>query len=138
MTTSKQGLDMQRPLATDNDLQEMLLGLLKEANQRQLWLILLDGEQRLTGPLMPIEDLPRYPDHAAPILCERFAEIAALVGAASIVLVWERPGPDRAFADDLAWARATNEGAGRHKLAIRAQFILHDHGIRRLTPDDLV
>lgn len=137
MTTSRQDLDLKRPLTTDADLQELLLGLLEAANQRQLWLIMLDDQQRLTGPLMPIEDLPPYPDHAAPILCERFAEISDLMGAESLVLVWERPGPARAYADDLAWARTIMAGAGSHELQLRAQFILHDTGIRRLTPDDL-
>ncbi len=138
MTMRNPNVHPDRALTTDDDLQELLLGLLERANQRQLWLVMLDADRRITGPLMPLEGLPTAPQGASEILFDRLMQIADMVGAESIVLVWERCGPALVRTEDLAWARAAAEQAGRQGPVIRAQFILHDAGLRRLTPDDLI
>lgn len=148
MTTQNSDLNPHRILATDDDLHELLLGLLHDANQRQLWLIMLDAEQRIAGPFMPIEDLPLDPRcssdapdmpgaSAATVLFSRFRSLVDLVDAHSVVLVWERRGPARAFTSDLDWAKAARAKTRIYGPRIRAQFLLHDTGLRLLTPDEL-
>lgn len=136
-----------RTLRTDADLHELLSLLLGEANQRQLWFIMMDDRKRITGPLMPMEDYPDSPESlcdtedlgratVAEVLADRARMMCELVGGSEIVLVWERPGSDKFTDADLAWARDFVREAGKNGSTLRAQFLLHDGGLRQLTPDD--
>lgn len=149
MRTSDSRLDPERVLATDHDLQEVLRLLLREANQRQFWLIFLDGTRRIVGPLMPMDDYPISPDGPSEVegraddpvidvLWDRIGEIAKMVGAASLVLVWERRGPAKFSNADLSWARAFSAATAGGGPPIRAQFVLHSDGIRPIAVDDLI
>lgn len=136
-----------RVLATDADLQEVIELLLQTANQRQVWLFMLDEQQRLAGPLMPMDGYPETPDELVGtddlglvsfprVFVERAGVICEAVGGSAIVLVWERRGPEKFTADDRAWARALAHEAGEHGPRLRAQFVLHNTGLRQITPDD--
>ena len=149
MNSSDSRLNPDRVLATDHALQEVLRLLLRAANQRQFWMIFLDGTKRIVGPLMPVDDYPSSPDERfgpegrgdgsfVEVLWERIGEISQMVGAASLVLVWERRGPARFSAADLNWARALSRAAKRGGPTIRAQFVLHDQGLRQVAIDDLI
>lgn len=149
MRTSDSRLDPERVLSTDRDLQEVLRLLLREANQRQFWLIFLDRAKRIVGPLMPMDDYPISPDSPSEIegrvddpmidvLRDRIGEIVQLVGAASLVLVWERRGPAKFSNADLSWARAFSAATADGGPPIRAQFVLHSSGIRQIAVDDLI
>lgn len=158
MTPSPE-INRDRILATDSDLQDQLTLLLQEANHRQVWLLLLDQDSRLTEPLMPMDDYPKTPDELcdtedlglvpfSEVLVERARMVCEVVGAREFVFVWERRGSDRFTAVDRAWARAvageaaaaSRSGGGAFGMSavqpLRAQFVLHNTGLRQLTPDD--
>jgi hypothetical protein len=142
-------LSPERVLATDDDLADLLSRLLERANMRQVWLIMLGADDRVTGPLMPLEDFPSEPDaecdtadlgtltHSR-LLAARFAAFAEMCDAERIVLVWERRGTSALRAGDLAWARAMARDCREAGVALRAQFVLHDRGLRTLAVDDLL
>ena len=148
MTTPSTRLDRDRPLTTDQDLAEHLGRLLEQAfNPRQLWLLFVDTDDRLNDVIMPCDDYPRDPDEPietddlgltdfAHVLARRLSEVVDLTGAASVVLVWERPGTAAFARDEITWARAMSEACRDSQVRLRAQFVLHDDGIRILTPDD--
>ena len=141
-------LSPDRVLRHDSDLEEVLELLLDRAlNPRQVWLLFLDAEQRLTGPVMPCDDYPLDPyglektDDLGLVPCaEIFAAwIGGLltgIGAARAVIVWERRGSRDFTPDERAWARAMALECGAEGVDLRAQFVLHDDGIRQLTADD--
>ncbi|WP_157502398.1 hypothetical protein [Leucobacter celer] len=158
MTTSDTRIDPDRILATDADLQDQLGLMLERATHRQLWLLLIDQEHRLAEPLMPMDDHPLSPHELcetsdlgvvpfARVLVHRARIVCELVGAREFVFVWERCGTDRFTVEDREWARSIagesggtgSSGAafgGEAVVPLRAQFVLHDTGIRPLTPDD--
>ena len=136
-----------RRLTTDADLEEFLGLLLRGAIRRQLWLIMLGPDDRVTGPLMPMDDYPQDPGEpcdtedlgrapSARVLADRAAFVCRMVGGRAIVLVWERPGPDKFTPADLAWAGAMARECAAAGARLRAQFVLHDGGVRPLTADD--
>jgi hypothetical protein len=148
MTRSRTRLDRRRLLTSDTDLADQLGRLLEQAyNPRQLWLLFLDPEDRLSDVIMPCDDYPLDPDEQfhneelgltdyARLLAARLSEILELASASRVVLVWERPGPPAFDDDDLTWARAMSDACRAEGVPLRAQFRLHDGGIRILTPDD--
>ena len=158
MTASDTRIDPDRILATDADLQDQLGLVLERATHRQLWLLLIDHEHRLAEPIMPMDDHPSSPHELcdtddlglvpfARVLVHRARLVCELVGAREFVFVWERCGTDSFTADDREWARAIAGEAGGAGLGgtpfggeteaqLRAQFVLHDTGIRQLVPDD--
>lgn len=140
-------LSRDRVLATDADMHELIELLLELANQRQVWLFVFDDAQRVVGPLMPMDDFPESPDGLVEtddlglvsvphVFVDRAGMVCEVLGAASIALVWERRGSEKFTAEDRAWARALAHEATEHGPRLRAQFVLHDTGLRQLTPDD--
>jgi hypothetical protein len=93
---------------------------------------------------MPSDDLPGEPGERvraeglgdasyAQVLAARLPSIMELIGAEQPVIVWEHPG-DGAHTDDaLAWPRAVAAACLDQGVPLRAQFLLHDHGIRQLS-----
>lgn len=158
MTSSELSIDRDRILSTDAELEDQLNLVLERATHRQVWLLLIDREHRLADPIMPMDDHPASPDELcdtddlgtvpfAQVLVHRSRTVCELVGAREFVFVWERRGTDRFTADDRRWARAVAGAAGGVEpggaasnaevtAPLRAQFLLHDTGIRQLTPDD--
>jgi len=138
-----------RPLVTDSDLQRWLGDLLQSAVRRQLWFIFLDDDHRVVGPLMPCADLPGDPHERAEtpdlgtlpvsrVLAHRLRMIAEVVNARQCVLVWERTGDSALTAADRDWPQAMAHACGEVGVAVRAQFLLHDHGVAPLGSDSSV
>lgn len=147
MTTIESRTSPDRMLATDGDLFDLLEVLLGTAHRRQLWLIMLDDANRIEGPLMPLEGHPQHPEDLCDTddlgevahsfaLAHRFAMISDLVGATQVILVWERPGGEDLEAEERAWAGAMTRRCDESGVRLRAQFVLHDRGLRLLVPDD--
>ncbi len=148
MTSSDARLDRERILSTDADLEEVVSLLLREAiNPRQMWMLFFDAQKRSAGPLMPCDDYPAHPDDPtltedlgelgfAAVLAHRIASLVELLEAESVVFVWERPGSPAFRAEDLEWARAMADACNALHVRVRAQFRLHDRGVRLLTVDD--
>lgn len=149
MTNIEPDLHTQRPLLTDDQLRLTMEDLLQGAILPQLWFIFLDSEARVTGPFMPGDGYPDDPDEivetedlgdvtAARVISARLRMIAEMVDAASVVLVWERPGPDQLAPDTRAWVKAMARACPIDGPPLRAQLLLHDEGLRMLVPDDFV
>lgn len=149
MTTTDINPYVHEPLRTDDQLRLVLEDLLETANLPQLWFIFLDDEARLTGPFMPGDGFPDDPLElvdtedlgtvtAAQLLGARVCMITEVVGAASAVLVWERPGRDALSPETRAWVREMAHACRDADVSLRAQFLLHDRGLRMLVPDDFV
>lgn len=141
-------LDHDRVLRHDSDLEEVLELLLDRAlNPRQMWLLFLDADLRLTGPIMPCDDYPPDPYGEfettdlgvapfAEVLAVRMRGMLSAIDAAQVVIVWERPGSREFTTDERAWAGAMAAECGAEGVDLRAQFVLHDGGLRQLTADD--
>lgn len=136
---------------SDESLARGLTGIVERATHRQFWTFFLDDAQRILDPIMPMDDHPESPHEivhtheadgerswpVASVLASRMLWIAETIGAASIVFVWERPGGEKFEEYELEWARAMHhEFAGSRGVRLRAQFLLHDTGVRLLTQDD--
>lgn len=136
-----------RVLDHDDDLRDALEVLLQEAIRRQMWLLFIDDRGCLGPPLMPMADYPGDPDEIVDVddlgevaqsvlLMSRIGMLLESTGHARIVLAWEHPGPDAIGAEERAWARAMASAAAELGIALRAQFIVHDEGVRQLHLDD--
>jgi hypothetical protein len=131
------------PLTTDHDVQRRVAELLQGAIRRQWWTLYLDEDDVQLPLLMPMADYPESPDEpcgddgtAAQLLASRLADIAGEVGAARLIFVWERPGGVESTPGDRDWARELSAACRTVGVAVRAQLILHDHGVRWFAPDD--
>ncbi|MGF6822115.1 hypothetical protein M2317_001019 [Microbacterium sp. ZKA21] len=136
-------------LDRDDDLRDLLHVLLRRANLRQMWLLFIDEHGRLGDPLMPMDDYPEDPHEdvevddlgrvdQAHLLMHRSGMLLEATGNASVVLVWERVGPSTLDDDDRAWAGAMADAAVSLGVPLRAQFLLHNRGIRQLHADDWI
>jgi hypothetical protein len=120
------------PLTTDADLVAMATDLVGTAIRRQTWLLLLDDEQRLAPVVVPMDGVPvdADPRHVA-TLAARLAELVESVPeAASIVLVWERPGGADVRMQEADWIA----GLAASAAPIRAQLVASDDGVHLVDP----
>ncbi|MFT4234001.1 MAG: hypothetical protein QM607_03230 [Microbacterium sp.] len=111
--------------------------LLRGAIRRQMWMLMLDDERTLLPPLMPCSDMPDVPSGDDADSCiSVFDDMLNDVGAAALVVVWEREGGPAPRPWELAWASAFHEAAQQVDAPLHAQLLLHDTGVRLLTPAD--
>lgn len=131
----------------DATLERWLFDLLIGATHPQLWLFFLDEDNRPVGPVMPCDELPDHPDEVTttddlgtlPIVelfAHRFANLMREFDFAQVIVVWERPGGEEFTDLDRAWARL-GDHLVRQGVRVRARFLLHEDGMRIITPDDL-
>ncbi|WP_159502170.1 hypothetical protein [Microbacterium sp. 18062] len=137
-----------RILSTDDDLVDALAPLLGQAIRRQLWLFFLDENDGITDPIMPCDDFPADPYEPiqtvdigaqgfAHVMAERVRHLQSEFDLATLMIVWERVGSRRFAGKDLARARAMAESCATVGVPLRAQLLLHDDGLRLITPDDI-
>jgi hypothetical protein len=124
------------PLASDAIIHERVTELIGRANQRQLWLLFLDEFDVQLPLLIPIDGLPPSPDGYTPTVIANVRELMDDIGAASLIVVWERYGPAALSAGDTAWARALAAACVAEHLGLRAMLLSHRGGVRWLAPDD--
>lgn len=72
------------------------------------------------------------------MLALRLDEILDAVDATKVVLVWERLGAREFGREELCWAGSMADACRVAGVRLRAQFVLHDGGVRQLAPDDYV
>lgn len=113
---------------TDADLLETVSSLVGPAAHVQIWLFPLDSAGVPLRVVIPIEDVPLEPD-VMPRLGATVGEMGELGGWASLVLVWERPGP--------AWLTIREEEVvaafrAATRVPLRAEFLSHDTGVCRI------
>ena len=137
-----------RPLESTEDLRVLVETLLEHAGRRQMWLMFIDDRGCLGDPLMPMDDYPDDPTVVTPtddlgdvdqatLLMHRFGLLRELTGNEAVVLVWERLGSSIVGVEDREWARAMRDAAAALDVPLRAQFVLHNRGVRHLLDIDL-
>ena len=125
------------PLTTDSDIEERVGELLGTANQRQMWLIPLDEQDRQLPLLIPIEGMPVRPPRlddsglapALQLLVDEY-EVAAFV------IVLERYASAELQNSDREWATAMRATCGATGVRLRAVVVLHSDGARLIAPDE--
>jgi hypothetical protein len=120
------------PLPADADLLAMATELVGPATRRQTWLLLLDEDQRLVPTVLPMEGIPvdADPEDIA-LLAERLTElVAGIPDAASVVLVWERPGSAAVRMQEADWIA----GLSASGAPIRLQLLASDKGVHVVDP----
>jgi hypothetical protein len=131
------------PISTDQDIEQRVAGLLQRAIRRQWWTLYLDVDDRQRPVLMPMPGYPVHPHEpcgeegtVAEVLANRLASIVTEIEAAKVIFVWERPGDDELTTGDRAWAGALGAACREAGVAVRAQLILHDNGVRWIASDE--
>jgi hypothetical protein len=120
------------PLSTDADLLAMANELVGPAVRRQTWMFILDEDDRMSPVVAPIDGIPVDADPAdITLLGSRLAEVVEGVdGAASVVLVWERPGTADVRMQEADWIA----GLAATGAPIRAQLLSSDDGVHLVDP----
>jgi hypothetical protein len=109
---------------TDADVVDLVVALLDAPVRRQCWVLFL-GERGLPVHLvMPVADLPYEPDDRVPDFGALVEDVVAQVGAAQVVLAWERPGATGLFPVD------------EHGVRLRGQVVVHEDGASMIELDD--
>lgn len=135
--------NLDKILATDAELAAQLQSLLGRAQRRQLWLFFLSDDQRIVEPIMPMDDHPFFPDERCEtddlgevpfsrLLTARVHGILEMIGAESVVFVWERPGPPKPGVLDVRWVQTIAAEAATLGVQVRAQYLLHSGGVRQV------
>ena len=100
------------PLRTDDDVARRVAALIGRATRDDtLWLLFVDGDDRQTPVVMPVEELSGPPDEEkvmvlGDVLDGVLPDLATAAGVGSVVFVRERLGPDFVLPADRAWAEA--------------------------------
>jgi sugar phosphate isomerase/epimerase len=125
------------PLQTDADIEHRVAELIGRANLRQLWLLFLDELNVQLPLLIPVDGLPTEPttELTASVLA-RVDDLMGEIGAASVVLVWERYGAATLTAQDAAWARSLHEACDNARVPLRAMLLSHRTGVCFLAEHD--
>jgi hypothetical protein len=125
--------DPAEPLSDDRTLQDFVEQLVGEAIRPQCWVFLLDPAARPLPVALPIDDLPMSAD---PAEAARFTTaldgLADSTGAAAVLLVLERPGPQDLTPTEAAWARNVHGAFAGRRSQLRALVLVHDSGMRIL------
>lgn len=125
------------PLSSNIAIEERLAVMIGSANNRQLWALFLDASDLQLQPLISINRLPVVPQW--PDLVEvvrRLDEVMQDIGAARLVLVWERFASPRLSDLDLVWVRQLAAACNYQEIRLRAMLVSHCAGIRWIAPDD--
>lgn len=135
-------------LDSDAVLERELGSLLRAARNEQLWILFLDESHRILEPIMTMDEPAADPRELcathdlgvisfAEVYAHRVNFVARDVGARSLVSVRERCGSEKFTSRDIEWARVlAHEFAAIGTVPLRAQFVLHDDGVRFLSLDD--
>ena len=127
------------PITDDAELVERVRDLLERATQRQVWMLFLDDEDIQLPLLVPISDYPTSPrGDEAPAFAAHIGAVMRDVGAASVVIVWERYADAGATASDRAWAAAMCEACADAGVPVRAQVLCRRDGVRLLDSAEYV
>ena len=125
------------PLLTDDDILCRVETLIAPAlRDGTLWLLFLDGDQRQSPVLAPIEDLPPLPDRLVDalggVLEGVLPDLATDMGPGSVVLVRERLGPGTVLAADRAWADALATMCRARDVVLRGIYLVTPTATRPL------
>lgn len=126
------------PVTTDADVLARIGSIIDaEARAAQsLWLVFLDSAGLQANVVVPIDDIPDFPD---PELVGNVCSIVsqAVTDAApggSAVITLSRPGPAVLGEMDRHWLHALQRGAATHRSPIRMLCLATPAGVRELGP----
>lgn len=126
-------------LHTDDDVDRRVADLVGRATRDDtLWLLLVDGDDRQSPVLVPIDDLPRQPDPRllgglGEVLEGVLPDLATAGGAGSVVFVRERLGPDGALPADRSWAEALTSMCRDRGIRVRGVHLSTRRRTQRLS-----
>lgn len=126
------------PLLTDADVVARVRQLVGPAlRDRQLWLLLVDGDGRQAPVVVPVSDLPERPDPGGlpgltGLLTEVRDDLATGLGPGSVILVLERLGADLTLPRDRDWAHALAACCRSAGVERRGVFLSTPGAVRRL------
>jgi len=126
------------PLVSDEDVLARVAKLVGTAiSDRQLWLMLVDGDGRQTPVVVPISGMPRNPDARglaglARVLGGLRKELATDRGPGAVILTRERHGSDVVLPLDRAWAEALADTCRTADVALRGIYLSTPGGVQRL------
>jgi hypothetical protein len=106
------------------------------AAARRLWLFFLDHNGVQSSVLVPIDDIPEFPDsqlvgNVSYIVSQVMSDDEA---GGSAVITLSRPGPAVVSEMDLNWLRALRRGAKKHQTQIRMFCLATPDGVVELRP----
>ncbi len=139
-TPGMRGFDPAAPLNTDQDVLHRVNYLVDQDSRRRrsLWLMFLSAEHVQLPVIVPVDDVPEYPDPGfAGNLCAVIANV--LSGAApggSAVMTLARPGDEAVAGTDRDWSRALIGAAATHGITIRMLCLATESGVQQMVPDD--
>lgn len=116
-------------LNTDADVLRRVQQLVGTAStDRQLWIMLVNGDGRQAPVVVPVSDIPRRPGSdglpgLAEILSGLGDELATERGPGSVILTLERLGTDAVQPVDREWAGALTATCERGGMALRGVFL---------------
>lgn len=124
------------PLTTDLDVFERVADLIGGALRRQLWVLLLDDDDRQLPVIIPI-DVPARPRRRDAAGFAAFLRATVTTcHAASVVLVLERPGPPSISNDDRRWFSMLAAACRAAPVAWRGPVLCHSAGVRWVAGED--
>ena len=105
---------------------------------RQLFIVVLDRDDRFTPLVQNIVELPDLPDSEAIDGLMVFAQMLLdeVVPGGSIAFLFARPGPAGMTATDRAWAAQLSVAARDRRLPCLPVHLANDDEVRVFTPDD--
>ncbi|MFC4948944.1 hypothetical protein [Pseudonocardia sp. GCM10023141] len=126
------------PLHTDADVLERVRQIVGPAiAASQLWIMFVDGDGRQAPVVMPVSDVPRHPPTGllaglTGVIGGLHRELITDRGSGSVILTYERVGPDAVQPADREWAAALIGCCERAGMALRGIFLSTRAGVRRL------
>ncbi|WP_139196283.1 MULTISPECIES: hypothetical protein [unclassified Curtobacterium] len=125
------------PVRTDDDVVQLVAAVVDGPVTRQCWVLFFDDRAVPVPFLIPIADLPYEPDEHVDDFASLVRDIVEQIGAAEVVLVWERPGADRLFPADWEWVDACACSFEDHRVRLRGQVVVHALGAAMVELEDL-
>jgi hypothetical protein len=126
------------PLRTDDDVARRVAALIgRAARDDTLWLLFVDGDDRQTPVVMPVEELSGPPDEEmvtalGDVLEGILPDLATATGVGSVVFVRERLGPDDLLPADRAWAEALVTMCRKREIRLRGVHLSTRRGTQRI------
>jgi hypothetical protein len=126
-------------LRTDADVLARVNALVGPAcTGRQLWVMLVDGDDRQLPAVLPVAGVPRTPDQRGLHALERLIdglreELRTDRGPGSVIFALERAGIDAILPPDREWSNALQVLCADRQVALRGVFLSTDSGVRRMT-----
>jgi hypothetical protein len=107
--------------------------------QRRLWLLFLEPEGRLSGPLLTLDDLPDGPYglEVDEVVTVSRDILEGPGGGGSVAMLLTRPGRDAWHVGDRAWARYLTAAAHRLGGQVWPLHRANDRGLVVVGPEDL-